>query len=483
MTEEHKPNNSRSSQKSFLPAKMPSADPSPMAPGTSKPFSISFGSSKPKVAPTLPPKKRPHSALADNSGSEDEGSGPQLVTAFDQSAGGAISNGGRQERAPLVIKVQKNRDWREESRKKRRKNLLPAEVQAARAGQVDVPKPAHVERDEVSKVAGLEFVKQDGEGDTTMLDGQATERPSEQPDQPPKTADEEALEALLGGEKKSTLKITAIETARQNTHDASEPAYDDYQNEDDRFKADVASRPDVATLDDYAAVPVEEFGAAMLRGMGWKEGEAVGKRRAGAPPPPSKPRNPERRPALLGIGAKEVPGGVGDEFGAWGKVAKGKRKTDLAYSPVVLRNSVTGELLTEEELEAKKREAEKEEKEKENGGSEDDWRERRDRNLKEDVERKEARRDKARERLLIDDGRNGDSRGGGRRREIEGSRRDRSREDGGDSRRRERSREGWKSRHSSSRRHSRDRDGDRSYSHSSSRRERSRSAEKRHRRH
>ena len=456
---------------------MPSADPPPMAPGSSKPFSISFGSAKPKAALTLPPKKRPHSALAENSGSEDEGSGPQLVTAFDQSAGGAITNGRGQERAPLVIQVQKNRDWREESRKKRRKNLLPAEVQAARAGQINVPKAAHVERDEVSKVAGLGFAKQDGEGDIAMSEGQVTQRPSEEADQPVKSADEEAMEALLGGEKKSTLQIPAIETDRQNNPDASEPAYDDYQNEDDRFKADVASRPDVATLDDYAAVPVEEFGAAMLRGMGWKEGEAVGKRRAGAPAPLSKPRNPERRPALLGIGAKEVPGGMGDEFGAWGKVAKGKRKTDLAYSPVVLRNSVTGELLTEEELEAKKREAEKRDKENENG--EEDWRERRDRNLKGDVERKEERE---RERLLIEDSRNRDSRGGGRSRSKEGSRRDRSREDGGDSRRRERSREGRKSRHSSLRRHSRDRDGERSYHHSSSRRERSRSAEKRRRR-
>ena len=458
---------------------MPSADPSPMAPGPSKPFSISFGSPKPKAAPILPPKKRPHSALADNSGSEDEGSGPQLVTAFDQSAGGAITNGKGKEQAPLVIQVQRNRDWREESRKKRRKNLLPAEVQAARAGQTDVAKATQVERDDVSKVAGLEFVKQDEEGEIAMSEGQATQRPSEQADQPIKTADEEAMEALLGGEKKSTLQIPAIETDRQDIYNASEPAYDDYQNEDDRFKADVASRPDVASLDDYAAVPVEEFGAAMLRGMGWKEGEAVGKRRAGAAAAPSKTRNPERRPALLGIGAKEVPGGVGDEFGAWGKVAKGKRKTDLAYSPVVLKNSVTGELLTEEELEAKKREAGQNDKEKENG--EDDWRERRDRNLRVDVERKEERRGKERERRFIGDGRDGDRRRE-RSRSKEGSRRDRSRENEFDFRWRERSGSGGTSRHNSLRRHSRDRDGERSHYHSSSRRERSRSAERRHRR-
>lgn len=31
-----------------------------------------------------------------------------------------------------------------------------------------------------------------------------------------------------------------------------------------------------ASLDDYERVPIEAFGAALLRGMGWKEGEALG---------------------------------------------------------------------------------------------------------------------------------------------------------------------------------------------------------------
>jgi len=32
-----------------------------------------------------------------------------------------------------------------------------------------------------------------------------------------------------------------------------------------------------ATDDDYEKVPIEQFGLAMLRGMGWKDGEGVGK--------------------------------------------------------------------------------------------------------------------------------------------------------------------------------------------------------------
>lgn len=470
---------------------MPSANASTTVVGDSKPFSISFGSAKSKITLPASPRKRPHSALAEpDSDNEEENCGPQLVSAFDQS-GAIISNGTPKTDTPLfVIQAEKNKDWREESRKRRRKNLMPAEVQAAQSGpRGDIGIP-YTERKEVSKVSGIQFVQTDNDGDTTLAKLQAAQRTPERAVQPSKTVDEEAMEALLGGEKKSTMHIPALAVDDQNDYDPSDPAYTDYTNEDDRFKADVASRPDVASLDDYAATPVEEFGAALLRGMGWKDGEAVGKRRAGVPAP-KKPVLKERRPNLLGIGAKEVPGGVGDEFGAWGKVANGKRKTDLTYSPVLLKNSVTGELLTEEEL-AKKKEDQK--ANNNNRGGEDDWRARRDRNLKIDADRKSDKLD--RERLALKDATAGEryrdkkdskrqeqTRSGDRRRDRSPSnerrKRDRSQDSG--RRKKDRSRDGTESRHSSSRRHSRSRE--RSHHHGSSRRERSRSGERRHRRH
>lgn len=36
------------------------------------------------------------------------------------------------------------------------------------------------------------------------------------------------------------------------------------------FQKNLDELPDEASLEDYANVPVEEFGAALLRGMGWK---------------------------------------------------------------------------------------------------------------------------------------------------------------------------------------------------------------------
>lgn len=362
------------------------------------------------------------------------------MSGFDQS-GAVVTNGKKEDKAVLVIPAEKNHDWREESRKKRRKNPLPAEVQAARSGKNEGLEAAQVDRDEVSKQSGISFLQKDQDGDTTMAEDQTSQKSPEQVAKAPKTEDEEALEALLGGETKSNLVLPTLEDDRDG-YKQEGAIYEDYTNEDDRFKADVASRPDVSTLDEYAAIPVDGFGAGLLRGMGWKDGDSVGKRSIQRTTSASKPRVVERRPALLGIGAKEVPTGVGDdELGAWGKGAKGKRKTDLTYNPVILKNSVTGEMLTEEELEKKKLELNG------NGKGQEDWRERRDRNLAIDGRRKEERR----ERLLIEENGHSSSRHS--------------------SSRRERSRSKERSSHSSSRRRSRSRD--RSHHHASSRRERS----------
>ena len=304
----------------------------------------------------------------------------------------------------LVIVAQKNRDWREESRRKRGggRDLLPAEVRAARQQQQqqqqrqDGGKGAMEVVNGGVQAYGLIFVKaQQGGGGMAKIQLEGAEE--EIAKMKVKTDDELALEALLGsdGRKSSTMVLPAVEASlsdEDNIWGSRAGSGTNGINEDDAFRSDVASRPDSSSLDDYAAVPVEEFGAALLRGMGWKEGEVVGKRKDQV----SKPRILEPRPALLGIGAKEVPGGVGDEIGAWGRAAasaKGKRRVvDKTYNPVLLRNSKTGEMVTEEELRAKKEEQQRKEKEEEEG-----WRQRRDRNLTIDQEKKK-RSTRSRER-------------------------------------------------------------------------------------
>ena len=70
--------------------------------------------------------------------------------------------------------------------------------------------------------------------------------------------------------------------------------------EDDNF--DVSARADNPTIDDYEKIPVEEFGLAMLRGMGWKPGEAVG----GKMKQVIAPLEVSIRPKGMGLGAESA---------------------------------------------------------------------------------------------------------------------------------------------------------------------------------
>jgi len=98
--------------------------------------------------------------------------------------------------------------------------------------------------------------------------------------------------------------------------------------EDEAFQQDIDELPDPATLDNYTDMPVSEFGAAMLRGMGWT-GDGKGKKNV-------QPWLPQSRPALLGIGAKEKE--VFDD----GSKKKFFGKPDKKYIPVVKKERPTG---------------------------------------------------------------------------------------------------------------------------------------------
>ena len=351
-----------------------------------KAFSISFGSKPKTSAPTkVNTKKRSYSALvADDSGGEnDEPEGKSLlVSSFDHSAGGAITlgSGDDSKRQALVIPSQKNRDWREGARGSRGKNLLPPEEQARRAGN-GVAREDGYQTEEKQASYGLVVPPSLEETDVhepeTKLDGDPAKNEAGSAERP-KTEDEEALDALMGKTKKSTLVIEGS--------NASDDRFASRATDEDAFRSDVAGRPDSSSLADYDAVPIEEFGAALLRGMGWKEGDSIGRKKGAA----AKPRNLERRSALLGIGAKEVPDGL-EELGAWGKGSPKVKNIDRSYNPLVLRNAKTGEMLTEEQLKARQ---------EQNKFVEEDWRDRRDRNLADDERKKSSRKhgDKVRDR-------------------------------------------------------------------------------------
>lgn len=267
-----------------------------------------------------------------------------------------------------------------------------------------------------------------------------------------KTEDEEAMDALLGRTKKSELMIPAL-------------------TEEDAFQNDVTEAPEMATLEDYARVPVEQFGAAMLRGMGWKDGDGIGLNKGAKQ---EKAKIPERRPALLGIGAKEE-AAVAQEMGTWGKAARGKGgKEPVVYNPILLRDKKTGEMFTEEEaLKRRERdereryemEFERKELERERERGKDKSRRRREDGDDYDDDERERRKEKERRRDRGDD-----SRHHHHRRDHDRERRRRDADDGEeedeesrrrrkDKERRRREREDEDYDRERSRRHERERDG------------------------
>lgn len=128
------------------------------------------------------------------------------------------------------------------------------------------------------------------DGDTTPPANQVSSRDGTPPPATQDPSDAAALQALLSGDAVSTKAAGPKRIIAQPT-------------EEDMLHHDVGTRPDEPTLHDYQSMPVEEFGAAMLRGMGWKEGMGAGKQRNG----PAQAPEVKRRAALLGLGAKERP--------------------------------------------------------------------------------------------------------------------------------------------------------------------------------
>jgi hypothetical protein len=441
-----------------------------MAPTSdSPPQKVSLSLGRLKKAPPAPTNgvKRPRDALRDNEEGDNEDLEEQQratkVSHFDLKAGGALDESNRKtEKAPLVIARQANRDWKDAAnRNKRQRSGLPG-----REGDVGREEKAGgvAGMTEPSKTFGINHASsrnEDGANAALKIAEQTQSAPLEPNAEvaiAPKTEDEEAMDALLGRTKKSELVVPAL-------------------TEEDAFQNDVTEAPDMATLEDYARVPVEQFGAAMLRGMGWKDGDGIGLNKGTKQ---EKSKIPERRPALLGIGAKEE-AAVAQEMGTWGKAARGKGgKEPVVYNPILLRDKRTGEMFTEEEAQKRQEkderekyemEFEKKEQERERGKDKDKGRESRRRRDDEDDER-ERRREKERRRDRGDD-RHRDYDRERRRRDDDGEEDGEERRRRKDKERRRRERDDEDYDRERSRRHDRDRDGHR-------RRERSREHHRRH---
>lgn len=232
---------------------------------------------------------------------------------------------------PLVIAPEKNKDWKAEAARLRA--LKAGGKERFRPGMADEAdgKPKRVLTDqELEEASRIESNVAGGLSTTSTQAPKRTVPPAIQPgdktplgptDSPPSNATPSAAEPET--EDQRALKALLKESSGQHDDESQETPeidtiYGDSQNnfwdrpqqqamgEEDLFRADIDSRPDSASMNDYERVPVDAFGAALLRGM-YESGDGKTKTRKAV-----EPYVPKARPSLLGIGAKELDLG-GDE--------------------------------------------------------------------------------------------------------------------------------------------------------------------------
>ncbi|TFB02365.1 Pre-mRNA-splicing factor SPP2 [Trichoderma ghanense] len=276
---------------------------------TSSPSANKSRSTKPSSS--LGKRPRPHAlggGDSDASDSEDDGhhrGRHEAITGFGEDGAETKRKRPREEKKEYVIARQPNRNWKDEVKSQRAsRNPLPDEARARQnavavetdPASLDTPLKWGLTVKEKSAVAEDKMDIEPGEDET-----QPTKEDDK--DAPPaaRTADEEAMDALLGKTPKEQKVI-------------SHPAP---VSEDDAYRRDVEASGAVSTLQDYEDMPVEEFGAALLRGMGWN-GEARG--------PPVK--QVKRRQNRLGLGAKELK--EEEDLGGWNQNGKKKSRPRLS---------------------------------------------------------------------------------------------------------------------------------------------------------
>ncbi len=117
-----------------------------------------------------------------------------------------------------------------------------------------------------------------------------------------------------------------------------ELVYEHPMTENDAYKYDSLTRADATP--DYSEIPVEEFGAAFLRGLGQEVDEKT-----------TKLKKTEKRPSLLGLGAKAIGDVIPGLESVRGKDGKRKdNERNLVSVPAVRKNIRTGEIVTEEDF-------------------------------------------------------------------------------------------------------------------------------------
>lgn len=283
-------------------------------------IAIKFGAST-KPSPSGKSISQPPSSLGKRSrshhnkafGGDDSDSDNEHASGKHETITGFGAEGAENERAKkevkkeYVIAKQPNRNWKADVKAQRGggRNILPPEARAQENGNGGTA----VETEPADQDKGIKWgltVKEKATPDTdqpeeseppVQAEPETGSQPKTEDAEPERTADDEAMDELLG--RKPSKRQTAV-----------------IPSETDAYRRDVDIAGVASTLEDYEAMPVEEFGAALLRGMGWN-----GEERA------PKPKEVKRRPNRLGLGAKELQGA--EDLGGWNQNGGKKKRPRL----------------------------------------------------------------------------------------------------------------------------------------------------------
>ncbi|KAI0115936.1 DExH-box splicing factor binding site-domain-containing protein [Nemania sp. FL0031] len=246
------------------------------------------GQSQPSSA--LGKRHRPSALHHDSdSGEDDDNIGKhEAVTVIGANIATPASSGvsaSKRRNKEFIISSQKNRDWK-------------ADVKNGKGDRATTTTP----HDSFVKNHDLETAPADQDSDVRWglnVSRKPTQEKTPRPDDiqrsetshratslsnSPTDPDKDAMDALLGN-RKPTQQFIIEDTSASSKHQLSEK---------DAYQRGVHEAAEVSTIEEYSEIPEGEFGAAMLRGMGWK-GEEFG----------TKPKEVKRRPHLMGLGSKE----------------------------------------------------------------------------------------------------------------------------------------------------------------------------------
>ncbi|KAI1168044.1 DExH-box splicing factor binding site-domain-containing protein [Nemania serpens] len=236
-------------------------------------------------------RQRPNALHHDSeSGEEDDITGKHEVVRTIDARSGASTDGGvspsKRRTQEYVISSQRNRDWKAHLRTG--KGDRAAARQNSSTNNHD-PETEVPDQDKDIKW-GLSVRKKSVQAETPSPDDERKGLKEDASDvaaplsHSPRDADQDAMDALLGKRKPAQhliIKDAAV---------SSRPQF----SEEDAYQTSMRDAAEVSTIEEYSEIPEGEFGAALLRGMGWK-GEEFG----------SKPKEAKRRPHLMGLGSKE----------------------------------------------------------------------------------------------------------------------------------------------------------------------------------